>query len=161
MSQGGFSKARLARMHHVMAGYVEHGNVAGLVSLLSRRGETVVDTIGCQDLVRKDPLRRDSIFRIASMTKPITAVAAMILVEECRLTLDAPLDPFLPELADRRVLKRIDGPIEQTDAATRALTLRDLLSFRMGMGFLPPDAHARGLRHSGLSESRRLTCPTP
>ncbi|HEV2701258.1 MAG TPA: serine hydrolase domain-containing protein [Steroidobacteraceae bacterium] len=136
MSQGGFSKARLARMHKVMAGYVERGHVAGLITLLSRRGETVVDTIGCQDLVRKDPLRRDSIFRIASMTKPITAVAAMILVEECRLTLDAPLDPFLPELANRRVLKRIDGPVEETDPALRALTLRDLLSFRMGMGFL-------------------------
>lgn len=136
MSQGGFSKARLARMHQVMAGYVEQGSVAGLVTLLSRRGETVVDTIGCQDLIRKDPLRRDSIFRIASMTKPITAVAAMILVEECRLTLDAPLDPFLPELASRLVLKRIDGPVEQCDAAVRPLTLRDLLTFRMGMGFL-------------------------
>jgi CubicO group peptidase (beta-lactamase class C family) len=136
MSQGGFSKARLARMHQVMAGYVEEGAVAGLVTLLSRRGETVVDTIGCQDLVHRDPLRRDSIFRIASMTKPITAVAAMILVEECKLTLDAPLDPFLPELASRRVLKSIDGPVENTEAATRPLTLRDLLTFRMGMGFL-------------------------
>ncbi len=136
MSQGGFSKARLARMRKVMAGYVEQGTVAGLVTLLSRRGETVVDTVGCQDLVRKDPLRRDSIFRIASMTKPITAVAAMILVEECRLTLDAPLDPFLPELANRRVLKSIDGPLEQTEPAVRPLTLRDLLTFRMGMGFL-------------------------
>jgi CubicO group peptidase (beta-lactamase class C family) len=123
-------------MRKVMAGYVEQGSVAGLVTLLSRRGETVVDTVGCQDLVRKDPLRRDSIFRIASMTKPITAVAAMILVEECRLTLDAPLDPFLPELANRRVLKSIDGPVEQTEPAVRPLTLRDLLSFRMGMGFL-------------------------
>ncbi|HTC54508.1 MAG TPA: serine hydrolase domain-containing protein [Steroidobacteraceae bacterium] len=136
MSQGGFSKARLALMHRVMAGYVEDGTVAGLVTLLSRRGETVVDTIGCQDLVHRDPLRRDSIFRIASMTKPITAVAAMILVEECKLALDAPLDPYLPELATRRVLKRIDGPIEETEAAARPLTLRDLLTFRMGMGFL-------------------------
>jgi CubicO group peptidase (beta-lactamase class C family) len=136
MAQGGFSKARLARMHQVLASYVEQGTVAGLVTLLSRRGETVVDTIGCQDLVRKDPLRRDSIFRIASMTKPITAVAALILVEECKLLLDAPLDPFLPELANRRVLKRIDGPVELTEAAARPLTLRDLLTFRMGMGFL-------------------------
>jgi CubicO group peptidase (beta-lactamase class C family) len=136
MAQGGFSKARLARMHQVLAEYVEQGTVAGLITLLSRRGETVVDTIGCQDLVRKDPLRRDSIFRIASMTKPITAVAALILVEECKLMLDAPLDPFLPELANRRVLKRIDGPVELTEAAARPLTLRDLLTFRMGMGYL-------------------------
>jgi CubicO group peptidase (beta-lactamase class C family) len=136
MAHGGFSKSRLARMHQVMAAHVEQGAVAGMVTLLSRGGETVVDTIGCQDLVRKDPMRRDSIFRIASMTKPITAVAAMILVEECRLTLDEPLDNFLPELANRQVLKRIDGPIDQTEPANRPLTLRDLLSFRMGMGML-------------------------
>src|SRR5580658_5277901 len=121
MAHGGFSKPRLARMHEVMAAHVEQERVAGVVTLLSRRGETVVDTIGCQDLVHKDPIRRDSIFRIASMTKPITAVATMILVEECKLALDAPLDPFLPELANRRVLKRIDGPLENTEAATRPL----------------------------------------
>jgi CubicO group peptidase (beta-lactamase class C family) len=136
MAHGGFSKSRLARMHQVMAAHVEQGSVAGVVTLLSRRGETVVDTIGFQDLVRKDPMRRDSIFRIASMTKPITAVAAMILVEECRLTLDDPIDKFLPELANRRVLKRIDGPVDDTEPANRPLTLRDLLSFRMGMGML-------------------------
>src|SRR5580693_8960910 len=140
MAHGGFSKARLARMHQVMATYVEQGAVAGLVTLLNRRGETVVDTIGCQDLVRRDPMRRDTIFRIASMTKPITAVAAMILVEECRLSLDAPLDSFLPELANRRVLKRIDGPLNETQPANRPLTLRDLLTFRMGFGMImgPP-----------------------
>jgi CubicO group peptidase (beta-lactamase class C family) len=140
MATGGFSKARLARMHQVMAAHVQHGTVAGLVTLLSRRGETVIDTIGYQDLTRQDPMRRDTIFRIASMTKPITAVAAMILVEECRLTLDAPLDPFLPELANRSVLKRIDAPLHETEPAKRALTLRDLLTFRMGFGMIlgPP-----------------------
>ena len=143
MALGGFSKARLSRMHHVMASYVEQGAVAGLVTLLSRRGETMVDTIGYQDLVRRDPMRRDTIFRIASMTKPITAVAAMILVEECRLTLDAPLDSWLPELASRRVLRRIDGPLDETEPATRPLTLRDLLTFRMGFGMImgPPGVY--------------------
>jgi CubicO group peptidase (beta-lactamase class C family) len=136
MAHGGFSKSRLARMHRVMANKVEQGVIAGAVTLLSRRGETVVDAIGAQDLLLKDPMRRDSIFRIASMTKPITAVAAMILVEECRLTLEGPLEEFLPELANRRVLKRIDGPIDQTEPAHRPLTLRDLLTFRLGMGFL-------------------------
>ncbi|MEJ0008697.1 MAG: serine hydrolase domain-containing protein [Steroidobacteraceae bacterium] len=104
------------------------------------RGKRWVDTIGCQDLARQDPIRRDTIFRIASMTKPITAVAAMILVEECKLTLDEPIDRFLPELANRRVLKRIDGPLDDTTPATRPITLRDLLSFRMGIGVIigPP-----------------------
>ncbi len=136
MAHGGFSKARLARMHRVMAAHVERGTVAGLVTLLSRHGETVVETMGCQDLVRRDAMRRDTIFRIASMTKPITAVAAMILVEECRLALDAPLDAWLPELANRRVLQRIDGPLDETEPARRSLTLRDLLTFRMGHGMI-------------------------
>src|SRR5580658_10683132 len=140
MGQGGFSKSRLARLHQVMAAHVEQGTIAGAVTLLSRRGETLVDTVGYQDLVRRDAMRRDTIFRIASMTKPITAVAAMILVEECRLSLDAPLDPYLPELANRRVLKRIDGPLHETEPANRPLTLRDLLTFRMGFGMImgPP-----------------------
>src|SRR3984885_13694021 len=136
MATGGFSKARLARMHQVMAAHVQHGTVAGLVTLLSRRGETVIDSIGHQDLSRQDPMRRDTIFRIASMTKPITAVAAMILVEECRLTLDAPLDSLLPELGNRRVLKRIDGPLNETEPANRPLTLRDRLTFRVGFGMI-------------------------
>lgn len=140
MAHGGFSKARLARMHQVMAAHVERGTVAGAITLLSRHGETVVDTLGCQDLVRQDAMRRDTIFRIASMTKPIAAVAAMILVEQCRLTLDGSLDALLPELANRRVLQRIDGPLDDTVPANRSLTLRDLLTFRMGFGMImgPP-----------------------
>jgi CubicO group peptidase (beta-lactamase class C family) len=143
MGQGGFSKSRLARLHQVMAAHVEQGTVAGAVTLLSRHGETLVDTLGYQDLVRRDAMRRDTIFRIASMTKPITAVAAMMLVEECRLSLDAPLDPYLPELANRRVLKRIDGPLDETEPASRPLTLRDLLTFRMGFGLIlgPPGVY--------------------
>jgi len=79
---------------------------------------------------------RDTVFRISSMTKPITAVATMILVEECRLRLDEPVDRLLPELADRRVLRRIDGPLEDTVAAVRPITVRDLLTFRMGFGMV-------------------------
>src|SRR5437773_9952887 len=87
MSKGGFSKARLGRMHDVMAGHVARGRVPGLVALVSRRGETHVDAIGTTTVGGSAPMRRDTIFRIASMTKPITAAAAMILVEECRLRL--------------------------------------------------------------------------
>jgi CubicO group peptidase (beta-lactamase class C family) len=108
-----------------MAGYVERGEVPGLVTLVSRCGETHVDAIG---------MARDTIFRISSMTKPITAAAAMILVEECRLRLDEPVDRLLPELAGRTVLKRLDGPLEDTVPVKRPITLRDLLTFRMGFG---------------------------
>jgi CubicO group peptidase (beta-lactamase class C family) len=76
----------------------------------------------------------DSIFRISSMTKPITAVAALILLEECVLRLDEPVDWLLPELADRRVVRTIDGPLDDTVPARRPITVRDLLTFRMGFG---------------------------
>jgi CubicO group peptidase (beta-lactamase class C family) len=77
------------------------------------------------------------------MTKPITAAAAMILVEECKLRLDDPVDRLLPELADRRVLKRLEGPLDDTKPAQRPITLRDLLTFRMGFGILmaPPGTY--------------------
>src|SRR5262249_54513007 len=80
---------------------------------------------------------------IASMTKPIAAAATMVLVEEGRLGLDEPVDQLLPELAQRRVLKRIDGPLDDTIPATRAITVRDLLTFRMGLGlvFAQPGTH--------------------
>src|SRR5207244_12779783 len=89
------------------------------------------------------PMRRDTIFRISSMTKPIIAVATMILVEECKLRLDEPVDALLPELADRQVLKRLDGALDDPEPATRPITVRDLLTFRMGFGQLlaPPDAY--------------------
>jgi CubicO group peptidase (beta-lactamase class C family) len=137
----GLSKARLQRMDDIMAAHVERGLAPGLVTLLARRGEIHVQAIGNKAVggpafQNNGPMRRDTIFRIASMTKPITAVAAMILVEECKLRLDEPVDRFLPELADRRVLKRLDGPIDDTVPAQRPISLRDLLTFRAGYGFI-------------------------
>jgi len=143
MSSSGLSKARLARLHDVMAGYVERGEVPGLVALVCRHGETHVEALGMKALGGSDSVRRDTIFRIASMTKPITAAAAMILVEECKLRLDDPVDRLLPELADRRVLKRLDGPLDDAEPAKRPITLRDLLTFRMGFGIVmaPPGTY--------------------
>ena len=136
MSTGGLSRARLGRMRNVMAGYVERGDVPGIVTLISRRGETHVDAIGAKAFGGSDPIRRDTIFRISSLTKPIAAVGTMILVEECKLRLDESVDRLLPELADRNVLKRIDGPIDDTVPANRPITVRDLLTMRMGFGFI-------------------------
>ena len=113
MRIGGLSPARLSRMHDVMAGHVDRGGVPGVVTLISRHGEVHVDAIGMKSVGGRDP-----IFRITSMTKPITAAAAMILVEECKLRLDEPVDRLLPELAGRTVLRRIDGPLDDTVPAT-------------------------------------------
>jgi CubicO group peptidase (beta-lactamase class C family) len=144
MSQpDGCSRVRLERMHDLMAGHVQRGAVPGVVTLVSRRGKVHVNVVGAKALGGGDPIRRDTIFRITSMTKPITAAAAMILVEECKLRLDEPVDRLLPELAHRKVLRRIDGPLEDTVPATRPITLRDLLTFRMGFGLIwgPPDKY--------------------
>src|SRR2546426_6422189 len=143
MSISGLSKARLSRMHDVMAGYAERGEVPGLVTLVSRRGEVHVDVIGTQALGESPPMRRDTIFRISSMTKPITAAATMILVEECKVRLDEPVDALLPELSGRKVLKRLEGPLDDTVPAIRPTTVRDLLTFRMGFGVVmaPPGTY--------------------
>jgi CubicO group peptidase (beta-lactamase class C family) len=142
MSAGGLSSARLRRMHAVLAGYVARGEVPGLVALVSRRGEVHADAIGAK-AVGGDPVERDTIFRISSMTKPITAAATMILVEECKLRLDEPVDRLLPELADRKVLKRLDGPLDDAVPAKRPITVRDLLTFRLGLGIVmaPPGTY--------------------
>ncbi|HXN65947.1 MAG TPA: serine hydrolase domain-containing protein [Candidatus Acidoferrales bacterium] len=139
-----FSATALRHLRDVISGYVERSEVPGLVTLVSRRGETNVDALGKRSTgAGSQSVRRDTIFRIASMTKPITAVATMILVEESKLHLDEPVDRLLPELANRNVLKRVDGPLDDTVPARRSITVRDLLTFQLGLGFLlaPPDTH--------------------
>src|SRR6266487_1308808 len=112
MTGSALSQDRLVRLHDIMAGHVGRGAAPGLVTVISRRGETHIDSIGATALRGGHPVRPDTIFRISSMTKPVTAVAAMILLEECVLRLDDPVDRLLPELADRRGVRRIDGPVD-------------------------------------------------
>lgn len=152
MSSTGFSKERLARLHDVLARHVtvgqgedrpgEHCPLPGLVMALSRHGEVHLEAIGTLAVDGAEPMRPDTIFRISSMTKPITAAATMILVEEARLRLDDPVDRLLPELADRQVLRRLDSEITDTVPARRPITTRDLLTFTAGCGMLlaPPDS---------------------
>lgn len=166
MGDGGLAKSRLSRMHDVMAGYVDRGEAPGIVTLISRRGVVYVDAIGSQSLGGAEanqpaPMRRDTIFRVASLSKPITAAAAMMLVEECKLRLDDPLDRLLPELAHRKVLKRLDSPLDETEPARRSLTLRDLLTFRMGYGIImaPPNTYPIQKATSELELGQGM--PTP
>jgi CubicO group peptidase (beta-lactamase class C family) len=131
---GEFCKTRLARMHDVLHGHVARGDVPGLVSLVSRCGETHVEALGRQALEGAAPMQRDTIFRIASMTKPIVAVAALMLIEECVFALDEPVDRFLPELANPKVLKSLESEVTDTVPAERPISVRDLLTFRLGTG---------------------------
>lgn len=135
MSVAGLSAVRMGRMRQVLGGHVERGEVPGVVALVARRGEVHVAAIGSTEAADNGtPMRRDTIFRIASVTKLVAAAAAMSLVEECRLRLDDPIDELLPELADRMVLSRPDAPLGDTVPARRPITLRDLLTLRMGIG---------------------------
>jgi CubicO group peptidase (beta-lactamase class C family) len=134
MSVPGLSKPRLERMHQVLSGHVERKQMPGLVALVSRHDDIHVETLGTMSFGHPAPMKRDTIFRIASITKPVTAVAAMILVEECKLRLNDSIEPWLPELANRRVLKSISSDIDDTVPALRAITVRDLLTYRMGFG---------------------------
>jgi CubicO group peptidase (beta-lactamase class C family) len=167
MQNGGFSPARLEQMHAAMAAHVESGRLPGLVTLLSRRGEVVVDAIGETAFDSGVPMQRDTIFRIASTTKPITAAAAMILVEECVLRLDQPVDELLPELANRQVLRSIDAELDDTVPANRPLTLRDLLTFRSGYGAIftlpgqPVPPLAQALIDAGVAAGAMLPSLPP
>jgi CubicO group peptidase (beta-lactamase class C family) len=131
----GFDDARIARLRDVMAGHAERDSVAGVAWLAACGDEVEFGVAGHLTRGEPEPVSRDSIFRIASMTKPMTAVAALILVEECKLRLDDPVDRLLPELADRTVLVDGRGPIDgATVPAHRPITLHDVLTFRLGWG---------------------------
>ena len=131
----GMSPERLERVTAVLDKYIAAGDIAGAVSLIYRHGEVAhLSARGFQDMDAKTPMQRDTIFGLASMTKPITAVAAMMLVEEGKLSLDEPLDQWLPELADRKVLNDPNGPLDEVHDAPRPITLRDLLRYTMGIG---------------------------
>ncbi len=118
---------------------VERGDVPGLVALIGRGGDVWTHVAGVRDLDSGASMRRDTQFAVASIGKPITAVAALMLVEDGVIGLDDPVDPWLPELANRQVLRSIDSELDDTVPAERPITLRDLLSMRMGLGFIPAD----------------------
>ncbi|ANZ14493.1 serine hydrolase [Streptomyces noursei] len=131
---GGFSETGLRRVRDVLARHVESGRIPGLVALVSRGGHAHVEAIGTMRHDGGAPMRRDTIFRMASTSKPVTMAAAMVLLDECRLRLDDLVEPWLPELADRQVLKRVDGPLDDTVPARRPITVRDVLTSTFGLG---------------------------
>ena len=114
---------------------VANGFAAGIVVLVGEGEASEVVAAGAQSL-DGPPMRPDTLFRIASMTKPITAAATLMLVEDGKFSLDEPVDRLLPEFAGRRVLRRLDGPLGDTVPASRPITVEDLLTFRLGIGVL-------------------------
>lgn len=125
--------ARLARLTPVLDGHVRRG-LPGVVVLIARGDQIHVEAHGVADVGTGAPLGPHALFRIASVSKPLAAATAMTLVEEGALTLDAPVAPWLPELAEPKVLRSLAGPVDDVVPAERPITLRHLLTFTFGFG---------------------------
>ena len=139
----GFDPARLARLDAYMQKVVADGRVAGMTTFLARHGKVVrFETYGKKSLATGEPITKDTIFRIYSMTKPVTGVAMMILFEEGRWRLDDPVTWYVPEFKTLKVLKGVDGngkPILEDMA--RPPTMREVMSHTAGFGYGLQDEH--------------------
>jgi CubicO group peptidase (beta-lactamase class C family) len=122
-------------MRDMLAKHVESGAVPGAVGLVARGSQIEVAAVGSVDVEGTAPMARDSIFRIASITKPIVAAAVLMLVEDGRIALDDPIARWLPELANPMVVRTPDSPVDDVVPAARPITVEDLLSSRAGWGF--------------------------
>src|SRR5437870_2493011 len=136
--QSGMSTDRLKRLSAAMRGYIDRGEIAGTVTLVARHGRVVhLEAQGLMDVDAKTPMRADTIFRIASMTKPITSVAVMMLLEEGRFLLGDPVSKFIPEFKNPKVMV-VNAPGSNRAAsslvpAQREITIRDLLTHTAGL----------------------------
>ncbi|MDM0112045.1 serine hydrolase domain-containing protein [Variovorax sp. J22R133] len=126
--------SRVAQLHDAMRQHVERGDIPGIVTLVARGDDVHVNAVGTLTIDGKAPIRRDTIFRVASITKPIAAAAAMMLVDDGKLRLEDAIEPWLPELANRKVLRSIESPLDDTVAAKRAISVRDVLTYCFGFG---------------------------
>jgi CubicO group peptidase (beta-lactamase class C family) len=167
----GFDSARLARLDAYMADAVSGGRVAGATTLLARHGKVVsFKTYGKMSLETGQPMTRDAIFRIYSMTKPITGVALMILFEEGKWRLDDPVTRYIPEFKTLKVVKTVnpDGTMVLEDMK-RPPTMREIMSHTAGFGYGLQDEHpvdkmyreVRVLGSSGLKEMIDRTATIP
>src|SRR3954451_87126 len=137
--QLGFSSSRLQRLTDAYQGYVDRGELPGAVLLIARGDKIAyLRAIGYQDREKKTPMKADAIFRLASMTKPIVSVAAMMLVEEGKLDLIKPVAAYLPEFKEVKVgVEEIDPvtgkPNLRLDTPRRAMTVQDLMRHTSGL----------------------------
>ena len=116
--------------------YVDAGELVGAATLVWRDGSVVqAGCVGWRDVEARIPVERDTLFRIASMTKPITSTVALMLLEEGRFALDDPISRWAPEFESMRVLRAPDGALDDTDPAGRPITFEDLLTHRSGLTY--------------------------
>lgn len=158
--QSTFDPTALAALKGKIEASIAKGDMPGAVWLLAKGDEVIVDTSGNTAYEGGVPMRRDTIFRIASVGKAVGTAAVMMLVEDGKLTLDEPVDRLLPELANRQVLRDLKGPITDTVPATRAILVRDLMNARSASACCstPPCRSSRpstGASWSTASQCRR------
>ena len=159
------SSERVARMRPSMQGFVDRGDVAGVVTIVARNGRLVaLDTVGYADAEHKKPMRSTTIFRIASMSKAVTSVAVMMLVEEGRVHLSDPLGRYIPAFDSVRVaVADSAGHLKaNTTAPKRGITIHDLLTHRSGLayGFIDEGVVGDGYRKAGVSDGISPTSGT-
>lgn len=145
-------------LRDAIAARVGRGEFPGVVAVVARGDDVAVHTVGVTRFGGDVPMRRDTPFRITSMTKPVLAAAALMLAEDDRLDLEEPVVKLLPELAGQRVLRRPGGPLGDTTGAVRPITVEDLLTFTLGFGFVldgdridPPWPIVEASRELGLA----------
>jgi CubicO group peptidase (beta-lactamase class C family) len=128
---------RTGRVIEILEQHIQTGYLAGAVALIGRGAHAEVVAVGNQSRQAPGLMQRDSVFRITSMTTPITAAAALMLVDDGKLRLDERIDHWLPELAHGRVLRNPSSPLDDTVPAKRPITVEDLLTCRCGLGLVP------------------------
>lgn len=156
----GISTDRLERLHKGMQGFVDRREIGGIVTLVAREGKVVdVRAYGFQDVESKKPMRPDTIFRIASMSKPITSVGVMLLYEQGKLLLTDPVSKYIPSFKNQRVIGPGEGGAATTVPARRDITIHDLLTHRAGLsyGFLDGGPVGDAYRKGGVSDGLTLT----
>src|SRR6266566_492015 len=156
----GISSERLDRMHQGMQAFVNRHEAGGIVTLVAREGKVAdLHAVGFQDVESNRPMRPETIFRIASMSKPITSVAVMMLYEEGRLQLTDPISKYIPAFKNQRVVSKTEEGTVNFAPARRDITIRDLLTHRSGLsyGFLDGGPVGASYRASGVSDGLTVT----
>ena len=132
----GMSEARLERIEPAMQAFVDEQKLAGTLTLVARKGKVVhLEGVGFRDREAKTPMTEDTIFRIYSMTKPITAVAALTLWEQGQFQMDDPVSKYLPELANLKVFAGMDGENMVLEDTNKVMTIKQLFTHSAGFSY--------------------------
>ena len=156
-TEAGLDRQRVAHIPERMKNFVDRGTIAGAVTLVARHGRiAALDAVGYSDIENKTPLRADAIFQLHSMTKPVVAIGAMILMDEGKLSLLDPVEKHLPEFRSMWVIEAQDGDRERKlTRPVRPITIRDLMTHTSGMSLNPPPGigELHGALHKTLEQA--------